>query len=127
MYSSCLPKGLTLTEIVVSMVIVSTLLVASLHALQSHLKQADRSHLKSQAVNAAEKLLADWFDDGLSSVPSQSVGVVNHGTIFRWETSVTQRQPELGFQVVRLRLFAKDDSDVPLVSVDVAAIAENLQ
>ncbi len=124
MYFSCLPKGMTLTEVVVSMVIVSTLLVASLRALQEHLKQADRSYLKSQAVNAAETLLAGWFETGLSSVPPRSAGVVNHGTMFRWETSVTQQQPELGFQIVRLRLFDKDDGSIPLVSVDVAAIAE---
>ena len=122
--------GMTLIEVMASVVIVSALIVGSLQALNLHLAQMEFSRAKSQAVLAANLLLEGWTEENLWIVPSRDSGEINGEGVgetemrFRWTTEIVSHSdkiPELG--VVRLSLFSLTDgheSKLPVVTVDVA-------
>jgi type II secretory pathway pseudopilin PulG len=115
---------LTLIEVAAGVMILSTLLVATLVAFQQHVRQARRAQRVLHAVAAADNLLGAWFAVG-EAVPRQTSGVVPDDTSLSWRTTAAQAaNSDLpGIEVVRLEIndepMGRDAK--PWVSVEVLA------
>lgn len=120
--SSQRPKGLTLLEVVVSLVLLATLLVGSLMAHGRHVRQVKRAKLRLEAVQGADRLLTEWFRE-VERVPKSSRGPIAGSPALAWRTeSIPDVNTEpLAVEVVRLTVTAMDagPADPPLTHVDV--------
>lgn len=98
-------SGLTLIEVTAGILLLSTLLVASIVAFQQHARQIKRANRTVAAIDAADELLSQWFAAGVR-VPPQGEGQVRGDESLRWRTSVVgagqdDTQP---WQIVRLQI-----------------------
>ncbi len=108
-------RGTTLIEVLLGLVILSTLLVSVAMARGRFMRQwadADRRIAQTKAV---DDLVSHWLAGPPESVPLAGQGVVDGNT---WRTRLVRSQPAatLGAVVVRLELF--DRSNAPAVTLD---------
>jgi hypothetical protein len=118
-----LPRsGLTLIEVTAGIMLLSTLLVASIVAFHAHAQQIQRASLAAAAVKAADDLLSRWFNLAIN-VPSQGQGVIAGDHPLEWRTSIvgSGQNDVLTWQIVRLQITDTESSPdaTPLVEVDV--------
>ncbi|MFN3193455.1 MAG: prepilin-type N-terminal cleavage/methylation domain-containing protein [Aureliella sp.] len=81
-------SGFTMVELVVGLVLLATLLVSMLMVISRQRRASRMASAKQEAVQAADLLLADWFD-GQSGIPLSAQGRVA-GTQLVWQTSVSR-------------------------------------
>jgi type II secretory pathway pseudopilin PulG len=131
-WSRCPQDGLTLIEVVVGLLLLSTLLASLLLSHGRHVRQVQLAQRKLVAIEAADRLLADWFaaPDGIpisatgkvawDSVPRQnrSLGTESQATAkgpvsLWWETFVsdTRHVETLGVQTVRVLIREGEPGD----------------
>ena len=118
----CRPKGLTLIEVVASLAILGTLLVAVLLAEARCRRQSAGANARLAACREAESLLETWWAD-LEKFPRNGQGEVENQREFFWRTSTlgNQEVEKLGGRVVRLEIFSRlgASREKPVVTVDV--------
>lgn len=116
-----LPRGLTLIEVVAGLALLGGLLIASVTALSAHTEQLRTADRKRFAVKAADRLLANWFENG-SSLPYSDEGRLD-GAHLQWRTREIGGTDAPWMDAVTIRLEILDTSDsargqTPIVSVD---------
>lgn len=115
-------NGLTLIEVTAGILLLSTLLVASIVAFEQHVRQIKRARRTVSAVQAADELLSEWFASGVY-VPRQGEGRVRNDESFQWRTNVvgSGQNDALAWQVVRLQVSDIEafDTGSALAEVDV--------
>ncbi len=103
--------GLTLVEVVVSLVLAATLLVGMLTAYRIHQRQIVRAVRERAAVEAAEPLLASWM---MTQVPRQTSGNLRDaGRVWFWRTRPTKIHrlgQGISVETIRFELFAGNAS-----------------
>lgn len=114
-------QAFTLVEVIASLALLGTLLVGILVAQRRHAEQINGAHARLTAVEAADKLLAQWSAGGNWGTASSS-GQFEDEPKLMWHWSVIQ-SPELrpmGAAIGRLEVFAKENpAELPFVRVDV--------
>jgi prepilin-type N-terminal cleavage/methylation domain-containing protein len=121
-------RGLTLIEVVASLLLLSSLLAGILVAYGRHARQVRRAQQRIQAVASADHMLADWFRAS-TRVPKASSGSVPGDKKLRWRTrpvNGTEPQTALDVEVVRLEILedseeTEREETEPLVSIDLVA------
>jgi prepilin-type N-terminal cleavage/methylation domain-containing protein len=117
--------GLTLIEVVVGLLLLSTLLAGLLLSHGRHARQVQLAQRKLAAIESADQLLADWFaaPDGIP-VPAtgKATGRAPGPTSLWWETFVadTRHLETLGALTVRVLIREGepgDDAAQPLVDL----------
>jgi type II secretory pathway pseudopilin PulG len=78
--------GLTLVEVVAGLALLSTLLVAVLTTKARATRQWASAHRRVEAVSAADRLLAAWWQD-VDSFPRRASGRVPGDAAFVWRTA----------------------------------------
>lgn len=98
--------GLTLVEVVAGLALLSTLLVAVLTTKARVTRQWSGAHRRLEAVAAADRLLADWWQDRLM-LPRRSAGRVPGDAGLGWRTTPVRNDAAdaLAASVVRLDIF----------------------
>jgi type II secretory pathway pseudopilin PulG len=97
--------GLTLVEVVAGLALLSTLLVAVLTTKARVTRQWANAHRRLEAVSAADRLLATWWQD-VDRFPRRAAGLVPGNTSFTWRTTPIAN-PELkalNVSVIRLEI-----------------------
>jgi Tfp pilus assembly protein PilV len=114
--------GLTLLEVVVALVLMGSVLVASLLAFSKHQRQVAVAQKRLQAVQVADQMVQQ-LSASPTGIPVPASGAVLGHSGWVWRTDIVGRvavadQPLL---VVQYRIFdvANRESSVPLVSVQV--------
>ena len=116
-----LRKGVTLVEVVASLLLLSTLLVVVLAAFSDHVRQIRRAHRRLAAVAAADRLLVDWFSTP-GQFPRNTTNAVSGDDQLAWRTRLLDyADPEnLGIEIARLEIVDQKSADSPvLLAVDV--------
>lgn len=102
--SSFKAAGFTMVELVVGLVLLATLLVSMLMVISRQRKASRMAVARQQAVQAADQLLAGWFD-AQAGIPLVGQGPVA-GTNMLWQTRVARNVSlfEQAVPVVRLSI-----------------------
>lgn len=112
------PRGLTLIEVLASLALLGTLLVALVQARGDHLRQWTLAQRKLEAVDAAERLLEAWWADP-ATLPRSGSGTLDGG--WRWRTQVREapalEHEALHAELVRLEVLEAEGPKV-LVTID---------
>ena len=121
-YLICSRNGLTLIEVIASLLIVSVMILGSVRALHLHLAQATLSRAKSNAVKAADDLLTNWSSESPFNAPLNSSGTISYSDDgrepdkFGWRTRVISKSTEVqALSTVRLELFQQSVLDAKAV------------
>ena len=112
----------TLLEVVVGLVLLATVLVASLLALGRHQRQVRMSADRYAAISIADRLLASWFDSA-KAIPLLASAVIVERPGWLWRTEVVANRTVMGRNctVVRLQIVDRsvpDRGEVVLASVE---------
>ena len=120
------PAAFTLIEIAAALAILGTLLVGILLAKASHTRQLARAERKAGAVQAADRLIREWWHSA-EGVPRNASGRVpdpraDRSGSFRWRTRVVERSGLRGLpaRAVRITLSSAGEGppdEDPLVAV----------
>lgn len=114
--------GLTLIEVSAGLLILSTLLVASVLGFQRHARQIRRADHVLKAVAAADRLLEKWMNDPASFPPSGSGDVAEEESL-EWHAAVVSlhAEPPVPFSIARLEIYEKSppEESMPLATVEV--------
>lgn len=122
-------RAMTLVEVVVALVLLASLVVGMVTAYAAHQKQGLRALEKVRAVEVADGLLTQWYQDGDASFPRDGAGIVPGADAFVWQTQTTVRNQieTMPVEIVRLQIFPQsaridsaraDDLPQPLAQVD---------
>jgi len=118
--------GLTLIEVVAAIAILGTVLVGIVVAQSRHTHQVARARQQQAAVEAADRLIADWWSSE-AGVPIDGEGVISPAGGLRWTTRPVANRPieRLDARVVRVELWPVEEAvqapftpPEPLVRVD---------
>jgi hypothetical protein len=112
---------MTLVEVLAALAIVGVVLTTLLAARGRYIHQWAIAQRKSQAIAAADRLLADWWALPIEDFPREASGTTSDAAHLPWRTEITQRSviglSEL--EVVRLSIGeANAANSSPLVSVE---------
>ena len=111
-------QGLTLVEVLTSVVLLSTLLVGMLTAYSKLVRQIDRAEKLNIAVKITDQLLADWFRSP-GRLAEYRQGQFEGHDEFQWR--LTRRQAgsdsQYGAQILVLNVFHRDD-EKPVLSIE---------
>ncbi|MEM8670554.1 MAG: prepilin-type N-terminal cleavage/methylation domain-containing protein [Planctomycetota bacterium] len=126
-------RGLTLIEVLASLVLLSTLLVAILQSHDRLARQTKTARERIDAIDAADELLQEWASVSPMVIPSVSGQTATDPT-YDWtiETRIEPELETLGIRIATLRLFEAQQSDdtQPLAMVEfltTSAISEGIQ
>ena len=119
-------SGLTLIEVLASLMLMSMLMGLVLHGFRQLQQQVTRSTEVGYAVEVADALMMDWNADGIpvnTRGYAPRLGEQPGGRLLEWRTSVwdTRHRQSLGIDLVRVQLFGVDSPKSPLVSFVVAS------
>ena len=123
--------GLTLVEVVVSLVLAATLLVGMLTAFRIHQQQIVRAVRERRAIEAAEPLLARWMTSP-GQVPRRGNGTLNDGgQVWFWRTRPLRTYPlgeGVDVETVQFEVYADDGrrSRRPVLTLDLLKPVESL-
>jgi len=116
-------RGITLIEVVVSLVLLATLVAGMVLAYSAHHRQALLATKRQAAVKAADQLLTRWYAGNEPQVPRNGSGLVLGSTVLVWRTGIVHRSviESLPVEVIRLQVFSENasKSPSPLAQVDV--------
>lgn len=113
--------GLTLIEVLASLTLLATLLVAVLKSHDRLARQSRLAHERLAAIEAAERLLDEWSVTEPMAIPARSGQTIGEPS-FHW-TIETREDPNLdrfGVQVATLSVLPEKDSGdgIPLARVE---------
>ena len=96
---------MTLIEVLAGLALLAALLMTVLAARSRAALQWTRANERMRAVEAADRLLSEWWQDA-RSFPRAGEGVVEGPDGFRWRIRVVSNRPaeRLGTEVVRLEV-----------------------
>ncbi len=122
--------GLTLIEVVASLAILGSLLVAILQARGRSIQQWSAANRRIEAVAVADALLSQWWQKP-EALPHQGTGQIAGDSRLAWRTRLMEEKSleEFGLEKVRLEIMdqdAKEPND-PLVTVDLVLKHEELK
>jgi len=125
-WAGCCRRAFTLVEVIASLMLLGTLLVAILVAHRRHVQQIRSAEARLVAVQAADGLLAKWSAEG-SWGAATSTGEFEGRRDLTWRWTVIP-QPELsrlGAAVGRLEVVGNDGSILSHVDVLTADMLPN--
>lgn len=98
-------RGLTLIEVLAGLALLAALLMTILTARSRAALQWSRANERIRAVEAADRLLSEWWQDP-KSFPRAGEGVVAGVDGFRWRTRIVRNRvaERLSTEVVRLEV-----------------------
>ncbi len=107
-YGVRIVRGITLIEVVVSLVLLASLVSGMVVAYSAHHRQALHASQRQLAIAAADRLLAQWYATGEPTVPRSGFGEVDGQPGIVWQTQVIHQNliETLPVEVVRLQLFS---------------------
>ena len=111
--------GLTLIEVVTSILLLSTLLVVLLTAHAKHLRQIETAHRTNIAVESTDRLLADWFTSD-KPMPRSATKRFAENPDFYWRSTSHQTGNGSAWacDVITIEVFWEGEK-LPLLSVQV--------
>lgn len=118
-------NGVTLVEVVASLVLLATLVTSMLLAYSAHHRQALLAIRKQKAIEVADEMLATWYASTEPTVPRNGSGTVLGSDGLVWRTSVVHQNvvETLPVEVVRLQVLRAEGGaragSSPLAQVDV--------
>jgi prepilin-type N-terminal cleavage/methylation domain-containing protein len=118
-------RAFTLVEVVASLALAGTLLVAILVAHQRHVAQVRRATVRMRAIEAADKLLSSWRSDETGG-PTKASGNLPGAPEFSWRWTIRECRElsSVGAAIGRLEIWnAVLDDKRPAVSVEVLTTA----
>ena len=118
LYSS--RTGITLVEVVVGLILLSTLFVSMLGAFHTHRQQIQNAALRTKAIEACDELVATW-QTSAAPIPVNARGTWNDK--FRWTTRLTGQSMfgPIAIHIVTLDVYdARTGDPKPLVSFELA-------
>jgi len=123
------PRGFTLVEVVVGMILLATLLVSVLQAYGLHHRQLRHARDQLTATQLADRQLSDWMTTS-SGVPVFAGGTVFGQPGWSWRTQrIGQRLlAGLPVDIIRYEIFSlqrRTGRQLPLCSVDVVQATPN--
>ena len=125
--------GFTLIEVIVGLALMGTLLAAIMLATARYKRQLTLAEAKLEAVQIAQSVLAQWWQDSFDAIPRNGSGEVTATTSTKglsWRTHELplQGEEQTGFTVVRFELYDRKQtkSELPILAVDLA-IAEPIE
>lgn len=108
----------TLVEVIASLLLLSTLLVASLLAHGRHARQIRAAQEKLDAISVAEALLSEWNAAGQTGAPAREGRVSGRPELaWRWDVLESPELRPLGAAIGRLEIVSVTGK--PLAAVDV--------
>lgn len=114
-------QGLTLIEVIASLAILGSLLVAILAAKGRSIQQWNTANRRIQATAAADALLSQWWQKP-ETLPHEATGAIEGDSKLTWRTRVIEERElgELGLEKVRLEILDQDAKELKdaLVIVD---------
>lgn len=120
--------GLTLLEVVAGLTLLATLLVGTMLAYGSHIRQVRAAQQRLQATDIAERILVDWYESE-DGVPPRDEDVIAGTDGWRWRTTPLASNDSNPFRarVVRFEIYDPADGvePVPLVSIDLLVPEED--
>jgi len=110
-WGSCCPRAFTLVEVVASLMLLGTLLVAILVAHRRHVEQIRHAEARIAAVEAADGLLAKWSAEGTWGATKNDGEFEDRpGLAWRWTVIPTPGLTRLGAAVGKLEVIGNDGS-----------------
>ena len=111
--------GLTLLEVIVGLVLMGSILVASLLGFSKHRRQLQLAEKRIQATFVADGLVQE-LSAQRGGIPVPAQGAVPGQSGWIWKTSAvgTTVMASIPMQVIRLELIDTRDPVTPLISVD---------
>jgi prepilin-type N-terminal cleavage/methylation domain-containing protein len=97
------PRGFTLLEVVVGLVLMGSLTASSLVALSAHQHSVVLAKQKQRANQIAETLLTDWYELS-GNVPTRGQGIVTAQGTWLWRTQPVGVRSVCGLPVNIIRL-----------------------
>jgi Tfp pilus assembly protein PilV len=117
-------RGITLIEVVASLALLATLLVALLQTKTGATLRIASAKQKLAAVGVADQMLATWWA-GSDHVPVPAEGTLPNDLAWRTRFVANTSARAMRCEVVRLEMFSTSRLDVPLVSVDLLQAPPN--
>ncbi len=118
-----LRRGMTLIEVVAGIALLGTILTTTVMAQARLLRQHQRALVKLQAVEAVDRLLAQWSVEG-QEIPVESSGVLLNSPAVSWRTRLKSEKTDGPLSVAIVELVASAANDPPgippLVRVELA-------
>lgn len=119
--------GLTLLEVVAGLTLLASLLVGTMLAYGSHIRQVKAAQRRLEAIDIAEQMLVKWYESE-EGVPPREEDVIVGTDGWRWRTTPLLSTEPHPFRVRTIRFEIFDPSEgvepVPLVYVDLLAPEE---
>jgi type II secretory pathway pseudopilin PulG len=117
-YSRFRREAFTLVEVIASLLLLSTLLVATLVAHGRHARQIRAAKEQLAAVAAAEELLSEWNSSGQTGAPAREgkiSGPLQLG--WRWEVIETPELRPMGAAIGRLQIVSAAGKSLTTIDV----------
>ena len=124
-WKSCCRRAFTLVEVVASLMLLGTLLVGILVAHRRHAEQIRGAAARLEAVEAAEKLFAEWSEKGIWGAAEPTGRFKEQPQLaWRWSVLPSTQLRRFGVAIGRLEIVSTVRQDIrPLVQVDVLTTA----
>lgn len=121
-FSNCNSKGLTLVEVLASIVLATIAMTLVLVSINKHNRQMHIAEQKQYAMDLLESKLAEWFDSGIA-FPIDQTGYIPGEPDYYWKTvskpafpfGLDQRAIKLKVQIVYPRPSGKSLAQVELL------------
>ncbi len=114
--------GLTIVEVLVGILLLSTLLVTMLVAFSRHRRQMERASLRLEAIEIADELLASWYAR-VGGVPYEEAGRCGPQNEFTWRTHLVPSSQANSIQMDVIRLEIKESAAVQEPSLAAVELA----
>lgn len=114
--------GVTLIEVMAALALLGSLAVAMVLSRGWLVEQHQQAGQKLEAVEVADKLLAQWWAGETIQLPIDATGRVDGYPVWSWQTRVVDNRSLASFEALVVRLSILDDSvvgqPVELTTVD---------
>jgi hypothetical protein len=106
--------------------LLGTLLVGILVAHRRHAEQIRRATVTHDAIEAADKLLCQWHEQGILG-PATAAGCIEgrDDLVWTWSVSAKAELRHVGAAIGRLEVFRTSDRDEPLAQVELVTTASS--
>ena len=110
--------GLTLIEVVVGLVMLSTVLITLLMSFRQHHDRTNHAIQRMEAAEAADELLSMWVSSEVP-IPQNTSGVWDNTWV--WDTRIVRRETILDtdWVVLRVQLRRSHGEDSPLIQLEI--------
>jgi prepilin-type N-terminal cleavage/methylation domain-containing protein len=124
--TGCCRRAFTLVEVVASLMLLGTLLVAILVAHRRHVEQIRHAEARLAATEAADGLLAKWSAEGTWGATKNAGEFEGRpGLAWQWTVIPAQGLNRLGAAVGRLEVVGRDGIVLSHVDVLTADVLSN--